>query len=454
MRRLAALCVLIAAGQAAGQAQPTAKVMNCLESGCHTKQVSAPFLHGPTAVGACDSCHEYADPAKHTFTLKRQGRELCAFCHIDQTGLEFPHGHEPVIKGDCISCHNPHGGETRRLLSKPTVNGLCISCHQQTMAGSHSHKPAAEDCTSCHAAHSAPHEKLLKTASKALCLSCHESVNKVMLGSAHPHKPMEGDCMQCHSPHASDQIRILTKSPQQLCLSCHENVGKGMEAATHPHSAATDAKSCLNCHAPHGSDHAKQMLSRPVETCMACHQKPIVVSKAKTVAATTELTAPEFHKHGPIQVGNCSGCHDVHGGMHEGLLAAPYERAFYQRYTDTAYGLCFKCHDRTLVVATSAEQETGFRNGTKNLHAVHVNKGDQGRSCRACHTVHASRNEAMIADSVAFGQWRLPLNFAKTGTGGSCGPGCHRPASYDRVTPVAVPLGPAPAAIPAPRPGS
>ncbi len=454
-RALVAGIVGFAASRAGAQAPPTTKVIDCLSSGCHSKQVGYTFLHGPTAVSACDACHEYQDPAKHSFTMKRPGRQLCDFCHIDKTGTEGKVVHQPVAKGECTSCHNPHGSETRRLLTKPTLNALCLSCHTEALKGAHSHKPAAENCTSCHEVHTGSHEKLLKSASRDLCLSCHEGVGETIAKAAHGHKPVEGECLQCHKPHASDEIRMLAKSPQELCVSCHEVVGKTMAAATHPHSAATDARSCLNCHAPHGSEHAKQLLKSPVDTCMTCHQKAIVVDAKRTVAATTELTAAAFHKHGPINKGECSACHDVHGGAHDGLLVQPYEKTFYQAYSDTAYALCFKCHDRSLVVATSAEKETGFRNGTRNLHSVHVNRTSQGRSCRACHTVHASRFDTMIADKVPFGEWVLPLNFAKTENGGSCGPGCHRPASYDRVKPVAmpvslspptVPIGPAPAA--------
>jgi hypothetical protein len=41
----------------------------------------------------------------------------------------------------------------------------------------------------------------------------------------------------------------------------------------------------------------------------------------------------------------------------------------------------------------------------------------------------------LIADSVPFGKWSLPLKFVKTETGGSCAPGCHKPQSYDRKNP-------------------
>jgi hypothetical protein len=37
---------------------------------------------------------------------------------------------------------------------------------------------------------------------------------------------------------------------------------------------------------------------------------------------------------------------------------------------------------------------------------------------------------------VPFGDWRIPIGFSKTATGGSCSPGCHQTSSYDRQTPI------------------
>lgn len=430
-----------AAGAPAPRAEPAAdpsvmprtKVFNCTTSGCHAAQSEFPFVHGPTAVGACDACHEYSDPERHLFKRKREGRQLCDFCHIDKTGGEGKVVHEPFAKGDCTGCHNPHGSATRKMLKSETPSGLCVSCHKETMKGAHAHKPAAENCASCHAPHTSTHKKLLSMEPRELCLSCHKEVGASLATLAHPHEPARGDCLQCHTPHASENIRVLKKSPRELCLSCHEKMTGVIASATHPHGAVSDERSCLNCHSAHASAHAKQLVKDEIGACLKCHDAPIVVSKDRTIPAAKEVAVAQFHKHGPIEKGDCAACHDVHGGAHETLLAAPYEKGFYKKYSEGAYPLCFKCHDRALVTSVGAEAKTNFRDGDRNLHAVHVNGTEQGRSCRACHTVHASRHEAMIADSVSFGEWKLPINYAKTATGGSCAPGCHKAQTYERV---------------------
>jgi hypothetical protein len=45
----------------------------------------------------------------------------------------------------------------------------------------------------------------------------------------------------------------------------------------------------------------------------------------------------------------------------------------------------------------------------------------------------------MVADSVKFGEWSLPVNYTRTPTGGSCAPGCHKPEPYDREVPGRMP---------------
>jgi hypothetical protein len=89
---------------------------------------------------------------------------------------------------------------------------------------------------------------------------------------------------------------------------------------------------------------------------------------------------------------------------------------------------------------------TRFRNGEVNLHWLHVNR-EKGRTCRACHEVHASKNPFHIRDAVPFGSkgWLIEIKFKQTTNGGSCSPGCHSDKTYDRGDSA-----PAPPAAPTP----
>jgi predicted CXXCH cytochrome family protein len=264
-------------------------------------------------------------------------------------------------------------------------------------------------------------------------------------GSSHPHAPAQGDCLECHTTHASDHIAQLKSDPRVLCSSCHQEQEQIAMNAAFKHPIVLDGRACLNCHLPHGSERKGLLAADPVGACLKCHANPINGPDGTVkVAGVSELAQEGHFVHGPIRNGDCRACHMVHGGPHADLLIAPYSTAFYQPFSEEAYGLCFACHDRSLVMAESTDRATGFRDGTRNLHFLHVNRDPDGRSCRSCHATHAGPTGSLIAESVQFGQWKLPLNFITTDTGGSCAPGCHQAATYTRP---AVPP-PPPARIP------
>jgi predicted CXXCH cytochrome family protein len=317
------------------------------------------------------------------------------------------------------------------MLNRDTVVEMCTSCHTKTISASHVHGPAASDCTACHQAHTSAHKQLLTMEPKALCLSCHENVATGLASAAHVHPPVKDDCLQCHTPHASEQIAILKADPKDLCISCHQKIGETISSASHPHAAVTDARACLNCHTPHASKHANLLADDPATSCLECHKAPIK-TESRTIAGVPEIANPKLHKHGPVATGDCNACHGVHGAQEPQLLVQNYQPGFYQPFKEESYALCFKCHDKSLITAEKTATATGFRDADRNLHYVHVAKGVEGRSCRACHTVHASKFDKQIAQTVNYGQWKLPIGFTPTVEGGSCAPGCHKPQSYDR----------------------
>jgi predicted CXXCH cytochrome family protein len=246
----------------------------------------------------------------------------------------------------------------------------------------------------------------------------------------------------------------IKEPPVQLCTSCHEHdkIKEAVMNSNVKHSVAITGNACLNCHTAHGGDLAKLMRAQQVNVCMKCHNEPIDPgSGRRKVAAVSEVLDPKLVKHGPAADGSCGGCHDVHGGNVTRLLKKDFPEVFYQGFELKKYDLCFSCHDKQLVLTQKTTGLTNFRNGEENLHFLHVNKADKGRSCRACHSVHASPNPLHIRDSVPFGSWNMPINYKRMTDGGSCSPGCHKPYSYDRKSPVI--YDPAEKA-PAPQPGN
>jgi predicted CXXCH cytochrome family protein len=184
------------------------------------------------------------------------------------------------------------------------------------------------------------------------------------------------------------------------------------------HAALKSDKSCSSCHSPHASANQKLLLQPEMEVCLGCH--PAVVTRDMTVL------------HGPINDGNCTACHTPHGGRHARLLVDEFPQGSYVPYTDTAFPLCFRCHDRDLVREPKTSSATGFRDGEGNLHYLHMSQEQKGQSCRLCHVFHGGKGRHLLAASVPLGELSLPLQFEATPDGGRCTPGCHEPQSYRR----------------------
>ncbi len=430
-RVIITLCLL--AHPASAQDIPVTRVRNCTTAGCHAPIMDHKVMHAPTSISECGVCHEYEDPAAHSFVLKRRGAAMCTFCHLGTDTQLGMVGHEPFDKGECTSCHDPHGSEVKTLLITDTQAGLCAKCHESVIKGSHIHSPAADgECLGCHGAHGADYDHLLNRTGPALCLTCHEDVRDFLGDAAVRHKPVTEDCLDCHAAHASDFPDHLLKGTVALCESCHADPVEAARKASVKHSAVFEGRACLNCHQPHASNDEELLNPDPVGSCLECHAEPVRRHDGSTVAGVPEIAAKGAVLHGPVRKGLCTGCHELHGSDHAELLTANYTPKFYAPFDLNNYALCFECHAEQLVLKEVSATETNFRNGTLNLHYVHVNRKKKGRACRACHATHASRSEVHVVDSVPFGKWQLPLNFRRTETGGSCDSGCHRPATYDR----------------------
>jgi predicted CXXCH cytochrome family protein len=420
-------------------AAPTTAIpaTGCVTAECHPGVKEHRAVHAPVAGNGCDACHTLADPAKHTFTHPRTKTEMCTFCHkMDLSSAAVIH--KPLTTGDCLQCHSPHGGNGKQFLRGPDMNALCEKCHASVTQGKRTlHGPvAAMACGACHGAHSAPLPKLLLARSRDLCLSCHAEMDAVIKQAKYPHKAAAEDCVTCHEPHAANYPMLTRRPPVQMCTdACHATVKKEFADAKFPHGAIFGEQGCLSCHTPHGGNLARLMRATPIDVCMTCHDKKIERPGLTAVAGLPEVLDPKEFKHGPIAQGSCSGCHSPHGGDNETRLTKAHPETFYATFDVEKYALCFTCHESQLALMSVTRTVTRFRNGDQNLHYLHVNRA-RGRSCRACHSTHASRNPMHVQESVPYGNWQIPIRFVPSSTGGQCAAGCHQALGYDRETPV------------------
>ncbi len=296
-----------------------------------------------------------------------------------------------------------------------------------------SHAPyEAGDCGICHQRNDPKNPGPVVKAGNELCYSCHEEFQEIM-ARPHKHQPATESCLHCHNAHDSKQKKLLHVELAAGCLDCHRGIKEVIETSKVKHGALDRGERCANCHNPHGANVEKLLIQLPFDMCVGCHGVDDL-KDAQGVSLTNfkKLLAQNKFWHAPIAAKDCSACHRTHGGDNFRMLVADYPAQFYAPFDPKTYGLCFGCHNEKVVSVAQTRTLTNFRDGSKNLHYVHVNKPDRGRTCRACHEVHAGKQARHIRDGVPYGPkgWVLKINFTRTPTGGSCAKTCHETKSY------------------------
>ena len=393
----------------------------CVNTKCHQGMLKTKYIH--PGASPCDSCHQsittpHPQKNKKTFKLTQEVPGLCGQCHTPFGTMKYVH--PPVKDGMCTTCHNPHDSAQPKLLTQP-LKDLCTSCHPDKIGYKFAHGPAATgDCTTCHNPHESKNERLLVTAGAGLCFTCHVDM-QAEIKKKYVHPALQMGCTSCHNPHGSAFKKFFAAEGPKLCFQCHPQIEDNIKSPNKVHPPIKTERACASCHNPHASNAPKLLPKTGKDLCLDCHKD--LIKKNETVL------------HGPIKDGKCTACHNPHGSPNDKLLIQPYSTEFYVSYSDTEFPLCFSCHNRDLLRFPNTSFATGFRDGDKNLHYIHLNRKDRGKRGKVCHVVHAGQNPKLLADKVPFGKWNLPLNFVKTDTGGSCAPGCHQKYSYDRKTP-------------------
>lgn len=413
----------------------------CIDYDCHAALQDKAFVHGPLNKGSCSPCHVQLKSDLHQFELSSKTEELCQKCHVL---LMRNHIHQPVVDGNCVGCHDPHQSDFQFMLQADPSRDLCLICHKDDsfMKKQKLHEPVADGaCILCHEPHSSWMPKLLVAEGTELCMPCHRETIEAARQARHVHPALDEDCVNCHDPHGSDLPSQLLREPRKLCVSCHADIEQLITTSPIVHSPVNEGQQCVTCHHGHSSMLPKLLKKSALDTCLTCHDRKITLKDGRKTEDMATLLKENPNHHGPIRQADCSACHDPHASSHFNLLKQAYPELFYAPFDPENYKLCFTCHREELVSSENGVGVTQFREGNINLHYVHVHREDRGRTCRACHAVHASKTYAHISESVPYGQWRYKLGFTPTVNGGSCDSACHKARDYDRtrVMPLARP---------------
>jgi predicted CXXCH cytochrome family protein len=296
------------------------------------------------------------------------------------------------------------------------------------------------DCSLCHKNKDPKDPGPITTNVNAQCLGCHEDFAPILARKS-SHVAAKESCCNCHNPHNARQRKLLVEAGSTLCLSCHEAIRTLVVQAKVKHDALTTGGQCANCHNPHGANIEKLLVQLPFDLCVSCHGKDDVKDdNGKQLTNIKTLLDANKEWHGPVSQKDCSACHQPHGSQNFRLLSQAYPAQFYSPYDPKLYGLCFECHEETILTQPQTTTLTQFRNGSTNLHYVHVHKAERGRTCRACHEVHASKQKHQIRDAVPYGSkgWMLQVNYTQLPNGGMCNKTCHDQRTYTNSVPVAL----------------
>lgn len=394
----------------------------CVTGQCHSSFLKGrDFTHEPVRTGSCDTCHRAA-AYPDRYGIVPDKRLVCGACHenLEKEIISSSFVHGPVKNGDCASCHDPHGSD-RPFFMREAYGDLCSSCHnlKRLYVGEFIHQPAKDgNCGLCHDPHASNNAARLTDIGANLCVICHEAMVAGMTMDF-VHAPLvKTGCGDCHDPHAGESSTRLKVSADKLCFTCHEEKKTEISQYSRKHEPAEKGQ-CVSCHSPHFSDNKFLLRVRVDTLCFTCHKESSDWKKRR-------------FQHGPVVQGNCSACHNPHGSDNPYILRLSFPLEFYSAYEKGEYDLCFNCHKEALVTTEKTVTITNFRNGAINLHMLHVNQ-KKGRTCRACHDVHASDQEDHIREEFRFGSATIPIEYIKTESGGRCIPGCHRERGYDRV---------------------
>lgn len=301
----------------------TVTAKSCLD--CHKKINTKTFIHEPSRE-SCKTCHQStgkkhpSDDDEEGFKLTEKIPGLCYSCHDPlNTNKNL---HMPVKEGDCLSCHEVHSSNAKKLVFAPTPE-LCYFCHSDlekridTLSFNHGIVKTGSACLNCHSPHQAMEPKLLITKERDLCLQCHDkSISKEQKGISNIKSELDKNkfthtailkngCSGCHDPHVSAQNGLLkgkfsaeiyvsakTKDNVALCFQCHDSKllekDKTTEATSFrdgeknlhfKHVNKRKGRNCVNCHGIHSAPNEFLLLDK---SRFGDWEMPLVFTKTET----------------------------------------------------------------------------------------------------------------------------------------------------------------------------
>ncbi len=313
----------------------------------------------------CTSCHDAHDNSFGKFlVMGNANSELCATCHIP--GVTTISGHQR-----CAGCHQPHTAPSGPwLLKKAKVGETCGQCHSggtgamqgenvmadiaktynhetQPAVNIPDHAPSATDCTDCHGSHT-----MTKTTATAPLVS--------------------GKLGKVRGVNSSGSTVAEAQYEYEVCFRCH---------------ADTEVRT------PYIQRQFVQNNTRLEFISSSASFHPVINAGKNTDVPTLKpgwtvgsmMYCSDCHASDSSRKVGGTGPDGVHGSAKAGLLNLGYTTTDYTTESESAYALCYRCHDRTKIIDTGS----AFKH-----HKKHVK--DKSTPCSVCHDPHGSRNPHLL----------------------------------------------------------
>ena len=387
----------------------------------------------------CTACHDPHDDTWGSFlVMSNQYSHLCASCHNKRGWITSTHelssvywngyGIDPwpnsvyltVAENGCENCHRPHSaGNHQRLLKREYEEDNCLVCHNGNVAS-----------LSIEAELTKPYLHPVH-----LYRGVHDAAENFATGGVDTHV----ECEDCHNPH---QVRSGSATAPSVS---GKNVGVvGVDIGGQQIDESENLyEICFKCHGDNNVLVAPAVTRQLDQINTRLEFSPGNPSSHPVVATNSTFTPSLLPPYTSSSIIYCTDCHGSdssfgpqgpHGSIYAHLLVERYEMNDMTSESASAYALCYKCHDRSIILSG----QSSFP-----LHQKHIRQ--ENTPCAVCHDPHGIsatqgnpiNNSSLINFdmTVVFPNSAGELYFSAEGPGhNTCSLLCHgndhRPRGY------------------------
>lgn len=383
------------------------------------------LVYGATDEVHCITCHDPHNDTYGKFLLKdNRYSALCTTCHQMLGWSTSAHAtstasvvgilprppktwptYTQLNEWGCEVCHTPHFAPTaEELLNFTAAPPAPFSC---TSAGCHSsepppiHGPTSAGAAASVAPMAAYPAGMVDIARQVRKISAHHEPPGVtpmavrMYGGAARSGIRTVACADCHNPHLTSEARSEAPYISGLLRGVNGVDRNGLEV-----SAATyEYEVCFKCHADNTPDQSYVPRVLVVtntrlafDLTNASYHPVMGMGRNMNIPSIPSEFEPNMNPSVTIYCTTChaddeGGSRGPHGSSFVPILRERYEMADNTPESYNAYALCYRCHNRTVILSdtTSFPKKTLRTTPTGGGHSGHL---AAGAPCSACHDPH------------------------------------------------------------------